>query len=205
MEAFLGGIGLGLVLAAMVGPVFFALIDTSIRKGKSISLIMAAGISASDATYILFAIIGFTQLASDPVVMRWVGLVGGSILILSGCIQVFKSSTNSSAPDAHISPRERLKAFFKGFILNFLNPSVFLFWISSVGVVSSQYSAKTWDVVVFFSGTISTIFFTDVAKIYMARKLHHWLSPKVFYFLNKFTGLAMIGIGIMLVWDNLQL
>ena len=52
-QAIQTGITLGLTLAILLGPVFFALIQTSISKGFLKGLFLAIGISISDSVYIL--------------------------------------------------------------------------------------------------------------------------------------------------------
>jgi len=49
MEAVFNGVIYGLVLAVLVGPVFFTLIQTSIERGFKSGVYVAIGISLSDA------------------------------------------------------------------------------------------------------------------------------------------------------------
>ena len=44
MEIILSGIGMGIVLSFLTGPVFFALIKTSIEKGFYAGVALAAGV-----------------------------------------------------------------------------------------------------------------------------------------------------------------
>ena len=46
------GLLFGLLLAVMLGPVFFALIQNSIVKGTKAGISMALGIAAADISYI---------------------------------------------------------------------------------------------------------------------------------------------------------
>jgi len=48
IQAVRTGIILGLTLAVLIGPVFFALLQTSIHKGFGAGVLVAIGISASD-------------------------------------------------------------------------------------------------------------------------------------------------------------
>ena len=61
-DPIISGIGLGLVLAMMVGPVFFARIQLSIDKGFVAAVLMALGVVVSDGIYILFAWFGSSLL-----------------------------------------------------------------------------------------------------------------------------------------------
>ena len=63
----LNGVGLGLALSILLGPVFFALIHTSISKGFREGFIMAIGIVVSDATYLTIAFF-LANLVDQPFV-----------------------------------------------------------------------------------------------------------------------------------------
>ncbi|WP_216351112.1 LysE family transporter, partial [Mucilaginibacter polytrichastri] len=48
IEAIFSGIGIGLILTFLTGPVFFALIKTSIEKGFQAGIALALGVVTSD-------------------------------------------------------------------------------------------------------------------------------------------------------------
>ena len=52
IEAIISGIGFGLVLTFITGPVFFALIKTSIEKGFHAGLSLALGVVTSDMVFV---------------------------------------------------------------------------------------------------------------------------------------------------------
>ena len=52
LEPLLSGITFGLALALMVGPVFFALIQTSLHEGFRAGSFFATGVFISDASLI---------------------------------------------------------------------------------------------------------------------------------------------------------
>ena len=53
LDLILKGIVTGFVLSIMVGPAFFVLLETSIRKGARAALSFDAGVLLSDFIYIL--------------------------------------------------------------------------------------------------------------------------------------------------------
>jgi len=57
IEAIITGIGFGLVLSVLTGPVFFALIKTSIEKGFHAGVAMALGVVTSDMVFINIKVI----------------------------------------------------------------------------------------------------------------------------------------------------
>jgi arginine exporter protein ArgO len=67
MTPFLQGVLLGLTFAVLIGPAFFALIQTSIHRGFRFGFFLAIGIFLSDLVALLVCYFGATQiLGSDP-------------------------------------------------------------------------------------------------------------------------------------------
>jgi len=202
VEVVIKGIGLGLLIAVLVGPVFFLLIQTSIHKGFLQALYLALGISASDATYIVLVYSGFAQFTSDPTITRYMGLAGGALLVVFGTVILFKKAPENKEIDIKLPNKDRLKYFIKGYTLNFINPSVCLFWIGSVSVVSAQYEQNDNFIYAFFIATVATVFFTDMLKIYLSKKLSKILNPVVLKTVSSVSGLLMIGYGVKLIIEK---
>lgn len=198
------GIGLGLVLAALLGPVFFALIQTSLKQGMAKAIFMAIGISLSDAAYILLTYTSIAQFSENPDFIKIMGLGGGMLLVITGIYTLIKkpSKATDALPDLKLTTKDRLRFFLKGFTLNFINPAVFIFWVGSVGVVSLQLDYKNTDVAVFFLCTVLTVFFTDLVKIYVANYLSKIVNDKVLAWLNKISAVLMIAFGLKLIIDR---
>ena len=102
-----------------------------------------------------------------------------------------------------------LPYYFKGFLLNFANPFVWIFWLGVVGVVTSTYSEKTEYMVVFLIGTLGTVFATDIIKSFIANKIKNILKPHFMTWLNRLVGLSLIVFGVFLMlrvlFDSIKL
>ena len=62
MEIILNGIVSGVVLAFLIGPVFFAIIQTSIERGFWSGVFVAMGVSLSDILYITVSYLGLHSI-----------------------------------------------------------------------------------------------------------------------------------------------
>ncbi len=80
-EAILEGVKLGGILSLMIGPVFFALMTTSLAYGFRQSAILALGVLVSDLIYVFGSYLGVHFLKKIPAFESYLGLVGGVILI----------------------------------------------------------------------------------------------------------------------------
>lgn len=65
MEAVKYGIGLGLFISILIGPVFFILINVSIKEGFRSAMYLDIGILLSDAVCILLSYLGMAALLND--------------------------------------------------------------------------------------------------------------------------------------------
>jgi threonine/homoserine/homoserine lactone efflux protein len=92
MDIISKGIVSGLVLALMIGPVFFTIIQTSIERGFSNGVFVAIGVSISDAMYILISYFGLTQFLSKPEVRLYMAYGGGAVLLAFGIYYLFVKS-----------------------------------------------------------------------------------------------------------------
>ena len=76
LELIISGIGLGVVLSFVTGPVFFALIKTSIEKGFHAGMWLAAGVVVSDLIYIVLTIYGSSFIKVENSYKTPIGIVG---------------------------------------------------------------------------------------------------------------------------------
>ena len=63
MNLILKGIVTGFILSIMIGPVFFVLLETSIRKGIRAAIAFNIGVLLNDILYILIAYVFYSQVA----------------------------------------------------------------------------------------------------------------------------------------------
>lgn len=200
-QALLEGISMGLLLSAMIGPVFFTLIQSSLENGFRYAAMVALGILTSDTLYVILTFFGVKFLAEATYFESVLGYVGGAILIGFGISYLVKKQTTT--PEASVEEVRRVKkrsAFLKGFSINGINPFVLLFWISIASLVHLKEDFGTLEVWLYYTGIMVTVFIIDLTKAYIAKRLAQFVTPKFMFWLNKAVGLAMIGFGIRLIW-----
>lgn len=204
MDAFWNGILFGLLLTIFIGPVFFALIQTSIHKGFFPGVLMAVGISLSDLLYITITYLGISKLINNEAVNVWMGLGGGIIMIAFGISSILKPVVHQSVVRSEGDNTNVFKPILKGFLLNGVNPSVLIFWlgIGSMATVNYRYSPQ--EAVLFFAAIISTVFITDVIKTFIAQRLRKVLTLKLMKIMNRLVGAGLIAFGIRLFYYALE-
>ncbi|BDD10298.1 hypothetical protein FUAX_27300 [Fulvitalea axinellae] len=195
---FIKGVGFGVALAFLIGPAFFTLIQTSIKKGFAAGVGIALGISSSDAIYITVSYIGVSRWAGDDHFKAWFGLLGGAVMLGFGIISLMKR-VEEMLPRKEkntinkISDKKGLFGdFMKGFLLNGLNPFLFMFWVGIVGSVANHNNYTPNQTVFFFCCIIAALFSMDLTKVHLANKLSHIVTPKLMRTVNRVVGIALI-------------
>lgn len=194
MDIVLNGIVSGIVLAFLVGPVFFTIIQTSIERGFWSGVFVAIGVSLSDAFYIFVAYMGLIQFVEAPHLRHYLAYGGGAVLLGFGLYYLFiKSRKLVNYDPEKIQYKSRGRLIAKGFIINGLSPMVLFFWIATVGVATTQLGYNIpREAAIFFASIVATVFTTDLIKAKLADKLRLLITPRVIRIMNIILGLVMV-------------
>lgn len=199
-EAVLSGIVLGLTLAMLVGPVFFMLIELSIKKGFADAVYLALGVVICDAVFVLLTYFSSTSLQLMDRFRLEVGWAGGMLLIGFGLVYLLRKprikATEIDLPNHDPSP---LKEALKGFSLNLLNPFVALFWVGVAAGISARGFSPV-QMQVFYLVVLSTVFLTDLLKAKVAVRMRRFVSPARVRTLHRISGLGLIAFGLRLIF-----
>jgi threonine/homoserine/homoserine lactone efflux protein len=194
MEIVFKGIVSGLVLALLIGPVFFSIIQTSIERGFLSGVLVAIGVSISDAFYIFLAYMGLSQVFSNGDNQRYMAYLGGIILFAFGVYYLFiKSRRILDFKSVNIKSTSPWRLISKGFIINGLSPMVLIFWLGTVSVATGEFGyTTTTQVVTFFSAILATVLLTDIIKAKLADKLRTVMTPRLVRVMNLILGVVML-------------
>src|SRR5215217_393130 len=92
IEAVISGIGIGLILTFITGPVFFALIKTSIERGFHAGVYMALGVLCSDIVFVGAILFGSQLFEVSAETKSIAGVVGSIILFVVGVRYIVKKA-----------------------------------------------------------------------------------------------------------------
>lgn len=198
MDTFIEGLFLGVVLALMIGPVFFILLQTSIQKGASLGLSVAFGESASDMLFLLVYYIGFSQIALNDSFNKIIGFFGVLILLAIGVLMLVKAKKKWDSSLQEKLEISRLSLFFKGFLINSFNPFVYVFWAGVMGVLKSKYEALQDHIIIFCIGIFVAKFIADILKVLMAGKIKKLIHNSILKYISELTGIILIIYAIVL-------
>jgi putative LysE/RhtB family amino acid efflux pump len=129
----LSGYGLGLFLAAQVGPVTLLIVRSVLRGGRALAvgLAMAAAVAAIDLAYAIVGLAGVGRLLTEGAARLWLGLISAAILVAIG-VRTLRIGMRArmgleSAVDV-VAPR---RAFVTAVAATALNPLTVALWTVS--------------------------------------------------------------------------
>jgi threonine/homoserine/homoserine lactone efflux protein len=200
IEALIKGLTFGLLLSISVGPVLFSIIKQSLNNGHKGGMAFVLGVSASDITLVLICNIFtelFLRISSHEKEIR----IGGCIFLVSmGIFYLFFKKVKVNVGEQVVlkfRKRDYAQTFLSGYLMNTLNPSVFIFWL----YVSTQIvNHTTNERIVAFVTCLVWMLGADVLKVFLAGKIRNRLTPHNIHILNRINGALLIVFGVALVW-----
>jgi len=143
----------------------------------------------------------FSTLSSHKKV---IGIAGSIFLISVGVYFLFFKKLKVTEEGQQVAMKFRKRDYAKiavsGYLMNTLNPAVFLFWLT----VSTTFINHTLEQkLVLFIVCLTMVFSTDVAKVMLAGKIRKKLTPHNIHIINRINGVILIGFGIALIWGLL--
>ena len=205
IQDILTAIPLGIFLSFLIGPVFFVLLETSAVKGFRAALVFDLGVVFADIVFIVIAYFSsyklIESLKNDPALI----IFGGILMLTYGIISFIKlkklkNEVSEEEIEFVFQKKDYRALFIKGFLLNFINVGVLLFWFLILITVGPKLELETTRMLTFFSSVILTYLVVDTGKILLAKQLKHKMTPKNTLTIKKIISILLIvfGIAIML-------
>jgi len=196
ISTVLEGLLFGFVLSINIGPVFLLLIETSIKLGVRDAFIMNAGVLTSDILWIFLLYLGIDNYLGTFFNSSSSQVIGGIIFIIFGIGGLFYVKNGNRVQTLG---KQRRILYTKGFLLNFVNPSVVLFWLATIAFAIRSLKNDINQLILFFVSVFSIIIVIDTFKFIMAKKLRVFLNEQRQKRLSKTTNIIMIVFGVYLI------
>lgn len=201
-------IGVFLSVVINMGPAFITLVQTSLHRGFRSAAWFVIGVILNDAMVITLCILTSVQVVMrSPFEAALASIGAGVILLLFGIFTYRKKVKDREQREQMIEKHseEIMKnqndkpSWFvflgKGFILNILNPFVWLFWFSAVAIVAGNMDGNKLSTFVFFGIILGTTLTLELLKAWGAAKLKRFLTPERTTLINKIAGVLLMLCG----------
>lgn len=187
---------LGLGTIALLGPVFFTLIKNAVQFGRNAGIWTAVGIIVSDI--IVLGICFYStdvlieQIKTEPLVK----FAGASILLGMGLKFILKPVLFESET-IKVSKKDYLGYFTQGFLVNGVNPFVFIAWIGFITIGKNSFQGT--ELYIFLVSILIGIFTIDLLKSILADRIKPFLKEKSLIVTYKVIGFILISFSIRLI------
>ena len=191
MEAwfFLKSLGIGVAVAAPVGPMSLLCIHRTLDHGKGAGLVFGAGVAAADLTYAAIAAFGVTAVSSVLLAGTfWIKLIGSLLLVVLG-VRIALAAPHAGNRAASAGSGGR--AFLTAYGLTMTNPPTILFFagiFASVASIASTSLSITFAAGVFVGSMLWWAILTALVS-----KSTALLRPPVMLWINRISGAVLVG------------
>lgn len=193
------GLLLGLILSISLGPVIFAILKQSITNGRKAGYLFVAGVSTSDIGLLLIANI-FTNiflLVLDH--KAFIAMAGAGFLLLLGLYTLFfkkiKIESDENGEEKIFRKRDYLGIYISGFLMNTLNPSVFIFWFAwtaAIGASAAETNNPVQYKFIVFATCLVFLLLSDLIKVALASRLRPSLTEKNLIWINRLSAIIIL-------------
>lgn len=200
LDPIISGISFGFILSFLVGPIFFILIETSLKRGIKPALALDLGVLWSDIIYIILAAFFAHQIVDMRKHENTLMILGGVTFLAIGLVHMLRIKKEGPLRDEEIvvARKDYLKYFIKGFVLNMINPAVFFYWCGLL-IIANERGYEQLDMLLFFASIVVSFFTIDFLKIVGAGKLKSFMTFKRLTIINRVTGFILILSGIVMI------
>ena len=197
IEDIQAAIPLGFLLSFMIGPVFFVLLETSATKGFRAGLALDIGVIVADILFLFIAYFSSFQLLENLSNQPGLYVFGGMILLVYGIVIFVRKPQKEK--NVKSTKGTYLSLVIKGFLLNFINIGVLVFWLGVLIIVGPSLDNQPNRIIVFFGTMLAAYFVTDLFKIILAKQLRKRLTADRIKLIKKGLGAVLTVFGVVLI------
>ena len=202
-------IGLFLSLVVNLGPAFITLVQTSLHRGFRSAAWFATGVILNDAMIVSLCILTSVEIVMRSSFEAALACIGAGIILFLFGIFTYRRKVEGREKIIEQRTQEIMKehsdkpAWFvflgKGFVLNLLNPVVWIFWFSAVAMVAGNMGGNKLSTLVFFAIIIGTTWVLELLKAWGAARLKKFFNPERTVLMNRITGTLLMLCGVYFI------
>ena len=197
-----------LLAAASPGPDFVLVSQQTLSNGKQAGFMVSIGIALGLSVHIIYSALGLAAVIANSTTALWaIKIIGGCYLLYLG-VQGLRakavSNINKLNEQKPIKKHSHLKAIFKGFLCNALNPKAPIYFVALFTVVLSP-NLPTLHLVIYgvWMMILQLLWFSTVVVL-LSRPSVNEKFQRLGHWIDRVLGGAMILMGIKVLTSKIN-
>jgi putative LysE/RhtB family amino acid efflux pump len=193
----LSGLGLGLLLAAQVGPVTLLIVRSVLRGGRAlaVALAMAVAVAAIDLLYAALGLAGVGRLLDTHGLRLALGLVSAAVLVAIGVRTVRTGLRARLGLEEEVEVVAPRRAFTTAVAATALNPLTIALWTVSFPAAAPDVSGSAGRAAVLLLGvSLGTLTWYCGFSTFVAL-LRRRVGRRLLEAIDVLTGCGLVGFG----------
>jgi putative LysE/RhtB family amino acid efflux pump len=205
MTPLIVGLGLGLAVAAQVGPLTLLLVRSTLRGSLAVGLAIGAGIAVVDTLYAALGAAGAAPVLAIDAVRTIGGLAGATVLVWLGWRTLWGAARVRMGGEADEEVRTPWRAFVTALGATASNPLTIAAWASVFAAASTAGPASTGEGTALLLAGVGLGSLTWVSALAAAVALaRRRVGPRLLRAVDGAAGIGLAGFGGVLAWRTLR-
>ena len=194
------GLALGLAAGVAPGPLSALVVSQTLSYGVREGIKVAAAPLITDLPIIVIAILVGNEMASRPVPLGLLSLVGAAYMCYLGW-ESLSMNLADQKPSAAIA-----NSMSKGILTNLLNPHPYLFWITvGTPLLLKTWAGGPWGAIFWVIGFYLMLIGSKIGLSFVVGYSRRLLFGRGYLWLNRVLGLVLFFFALVLARDGLML
>lgn len=194
----LKSVGVGIAVAAPVGPMSLLCMQRTLRQGRAQGLAVGVGIAAADFSYAVLGAFGLTALSSVLLAGAQALRFAGALVLLYFALRIILSRPES-APHGGTAVAA-WREFASAYLLTLANPPTILFFAGLFVAVAPLVAAA--HATVFAAGVFTGSLLWWIVLTAIVAGTASKLTPPMLRGINRLSGLVLIGFAVYALWPG---
>ena len=208
LQALILGFTVGISAALIPGPMMFATIGISMKKGWRTGPMVFIGHALVESAIFLLILAGAASFLGNRI-MSYISILGGFIMILFGMILIGSAKKVSTMDIPASAGKKELSSrpVSAGILTSALNPSFLIWWLTAgSAIIMQEYILGIFAVIAFILGhwaadlgfLVAVSSSSSRGKALLSQRTHE----RILYFCGTF--MAIFGLWFLLNYDNMR-
>lgn len=201
VKAAIIGLLLGLPAGISPGPTVALVISEAINRGAKYGIAVALGPVATDPLIVFLSLIFVGKAAHISPIRASIDILGTLYIAHLVWREFHPGTARSGTGNPTLAP------FWKGVILNAMNPNPYIFWftVGAPMIVQLRAASPTANTALFITGFYTTFIGSKVAIAAISGQSRRFVNGVTLSRIGKSLTLTMLGFGGLLLWDAVKL